>query len=264
MTKPQGPSPLEKELFLLGKLSEAERARLDASWPTEQRVAFLREHAELSEQLVTRNSPGQFAARVRQRAQAESPRSSPPVAGWVVAAAACLAAVAFVGRGMLPDETAQQAPPTEGAQSVRPKGLTPSLRAYRKTEAGAERLNRRALADAGDVLQLGYVAPGVRHGVIVSIDGRAHVTLLFPESPTASTQLPRAAGEHLLNHAYELDDAPVFERFVLVTSPSPLRVPEVLSAAEAIATRPKTAQTAPLALPPEINQSSLLLLKRGP
>jgi hypothetical protein len=66
-----------------------------------------------------------------------------------------------------------------------------------------------------------------------------------------------------LPHAYELDDAPGFERFFLVTCARAFSVQPVLDAAHAVA-RGATARTAPLALPSELEQSSVTLEKATP
>ena len=64
--------------------------------------------------------------------------------------------------------------------------------------------------------------PGGRFGVLLSIDGAGHVTLHLPES-AARRRRADAQGEIRLPSAYELDDAPAFERFLLVTSAAPFR-----------------------------------------
>lgn len=111
-----------------------------------------------------------------------------------------------------------------------------------------------------DLVQVGYTAGKDVHGVILSIDGAGTVTLHSPESGDGSTAL-----EHghfaVLPHAYELDAAPGFERFFLVTSKAPLDVADVLDAAHRLASRPQAAQHLELDLPCAWQQSSVLLRK---
>ncbi len=100
-------------------------------------------------------------------------------------------------------------------------------------------------ARAGDRLQLTIVPAGRAHAVVVSIDGRGDVTLHAPDDVAAPTAM---SGAVALPHSFELDDAPAFERFVLVTSQAPIDVASVLEAARVVA-RGGDARSAPLVVP---------------
>ncbi len=114
----------------------------------------------------------------------------------------------------------------------------PRLILHRKGEGEAPELPRDAVVGAGDRIQVKYVAGGRRHGVILSIDGRGVVTLHFPADQRGSTLLQQG-GAVALDHSYELDDAPAFERFVFVTSDEPIRPPDVLASARSLASDPQ-------------------------
>ena len=90
---------------------------------------------------------------------------------------------------------------------------------------------------------------------------RKKVTLHYPESPNGSTALEPKG---VLPSAYELDDAPEFERFVLVTSKEPVQVERVLEAARILAGDRARARDAKLPLPGELAQTSLILRKVSP
>ena len=135
------------------------------------------------------------------------------------------------------------------------------LTLHRKSGASVGTLGPNSEARPGEVLQIGYTGVANPYAVILSIDGRGAVTLHHPQSATGSTAL---TGKGVLPFAYELDDAPGFERFVLITSKSPLAVDQVLSAARAIASDPSRARTARLPLAPDFTQSSLVLRKVTP
>ncbi|MFP2913278.1 ActD protein, partial [Pyxidicoccus sp. 3LFB2] len=123
-----------------------------------------------------------------------------------------------------------------------------------------EQLEDRARARRGDVLQVSYVSGGRAHGVLVSVDGRGAVTLHHPATLSGSTAL--TPGETAaLGHAYELDDAPEFERFLFVTAEEPLDVASVLEAARTLASQPSEARTLPLPLPGTLVQTSFTLEK---
>ncbi|MEM6996237.1 MAG: hypothetical protein AAF721_37365, partial [Myxococcota bacterium] len=120
-----------------------------------------------------------------------------------------------------------------------------------------------AVARAGDVLQISYVAAGNRHGVIVSLDDRGVVTLHHPSNPQGAPLL-RGRGEQPLPFGYALDDAAGFERFVFVTSgDAALDVAAVVEAARATARAPG-ADSNPLRLPSHWHQTSVTLAKEPP
>ncbi len=142
---------------------------------------------------------------------------------------------------------------------TRLKGLEPQLVLHRQRGESSERLADGAPAAAGDVVQVAYVAAGRAHGAILSIDGRGTVTLHAPEGGTHSAPLA-PSGTQALPLAYELDDAPAFERFFLVTADAPFALEVVLSAARALAASPD-ARGAPLALPAGFTHTSFTLEK---
>ena len=143
---------------------------------------------------------------------------------------------------------------------VRVKGLVPGLVIHRKRGETIERLPAQAMAQTGDLVQISYVAAGNRHGVIVSMDDRGSVTLHHPADVDADTSL-RVRGEQPLPHAFVLDDASGFERFVFVTSGDvALDVATVMDAARLTA-HAAGAEHAPLALPSGWHQTSVTLTK---
>jgi hypothetical protein len=109
-------------------------------------------------------------------------------------------------------------PPGEAGDYEGIKG-PPSLHVFRKAGKAAERLADGAAARAGDELQLAYNAKGKRFGALLSLDGAGRVTFHLPETGGKAEALPR--GLVTLPHAYQLDAAPAFERFVLVVGDKP-------------------------------------------
>lgn len=115
----------------------------------------------------------------------------------------------------------------EGQPGIRLKGMEPGIQMYRKRGGEVELLESGEPAAAGDILQIGYIAPGAEYGVLFSVDGNGIVTLHSPETETASAKIPET-GRMLLDSAYRLDDAPRFERFFLLTAEEVLDPAEVL------------------------------------
>ena len=89
----------------------------------------------------------------------------------------------------------------------------PRLYVYRRSASGNQRLKDGATAARGDLVQLAYGGGG--YVVVLSIDGARKVTLHWPERNDGDAPAVKA-GENRLPSAYELDDAPAFERFFLV------------------------------------------------
>ena len=153
--------------------------------------------------------------------------------------------------------------PAPDPERERIKGLVPALTLYRQTAAGSETLADGAVAHTGDVIRVGYRAAGRSHGVIVSIDGRGEVTMHLPSDGDRAAALDRGATV-LLDHAYELDDAPRWERFYfLITGATPFSVAPVLDALRRAATTPAYVATARLALPAGLDQSAFSLQKEA-
>jgi hypothetical protein len=244
-----------------------ELARRMAADPTAQaRLEALRAS---SQEILAALPPAQVAAEVERRrrvadiAASERPRSR----AWLPAMGA-LATAAVLALVLAPRDPGDQgaSPGLPAGEITRPKG-DPHLVIHRKRGEQVERLERDASARAGDLLQIAYVAAGHTHGVILSIDGAGVVTLHHPVAPEDDTTLASAPGEGVIElaHAYELDDAPAYERFFFVTSVRPSGGPIdpalVVDRAHALARNPAAARSAPLDLPGSLQQWSFLLRK---
>lgn len=255
--------PLHREQLARGELSPersaAVRARLgpDAD-------ASLAELAASDREILAAHPPAATAAAIQRRLEA---RAAPrPRRLWLAAPAlACAVLLLLVFRpgsedaDLLPDPTSQL--PLNPQGGVRIKGLEPRLVLHRQQGDTAAELTAPATARPRDVLQVSYIAAGAAHGVIVSLDGDAIVTLHHPAGVADSTAL-RQDGAVRLPQAYELDDAPRFERFVFVTADAPIAVDAVLAAARTLAAGPDPAR-APLLIPGGARQTSFLVEKAG-
>jgi hypothetical protein len=116
-------------------------------------------------------------------------------------------------------------------EDERIKGLQPSLTLFRCVGAGSETLADGAVAHQGDLIRVGYHAAGRAYGVILSIDGRGHVTVHLPPDGDRATPLGREPTV-LLDQAFELDDAPRWERFYFITGREPFSVAPIVAAAQ--------------------------------
>jgi hypothetical protein len=278
MTSPHRTPDWLLERIALGELPPAElaaaRERLAKEPDGPARLAALEADSKATlaahpPERVAREVNARFA-RLVQPPRTEAPPARP---SWrflpaLVPVFAAAAMVVVLRPGSSSHEGQEAREPWEATSTpgvlepTRSKGLKPRLDVHRQGASRTERLTDGAPAHAGDVVQLSYTAAGKAQGVILSVDGRGAVTRHLPDPGSTSAPLERG-GTHLLPQAYELDDAPAFERFFLVTSDAPFALDAVLSAARVLAASPE-ARTAPLALPPGLDQTAFLLEKPTP
>jgi anti-sigma factor RsiW len=134
------------------------------------------------------------------------------------------------------------------------------LQLYRRSGDGSEQLQDGSPARAGDRLQVAFFPGKQTHGVILSIDGAGAVTLHFPDKTEGDTALP-GGSRVFLPRSYELDEAPLFERFFFITAQAPLPTAAILEKARALAADRARAMTGDLDLPGGCKQFSLLIRK---
>jgi hypothetical protein len=260
------------ERLALGELAPDEATRVRAGLGDEA-DALLTELARDDAEILATTPPALVASEVRRRlARDGAARASSTSVRWWVPAGALLAAGALAwwwaripelprhpgdrdAGGLSADGGAEQLP-----EVVRIKGDA-VLTIDRLGPRGPEPVRDGDEARAGDRLQLQYRAADRDEGAIVSIDGRGVATLHYPAELGASPTL-RTGGTIPLDHSYELDDAPGFERFIFVTAEPGLRlrVELVMRAAETLA-RSRGAATDALVLPNGYEQRSLSLRK---
>jgi hypothetical protein len=248
------------ERYRLGEMTPDETAaferRLHGDAGLRQRLQALEAS---DEEIRRRYPPAALAADVRQRLEARA-KDAPRMAGagffglrWrtVAVLAGVLVLFALAGPPLL-------GPGDESTDRI--KGLEPTLLLFRKTPEGSEPLRDGATARAGDLIRIGYRAAGQLWGVILSVDGRGVVTQHLPRDGAQAARLS-AQSQVLLDFAYELDDAPRWERFYFVAGSAPFDATPVIEAARAVMA--SGAASPPPALPLRMNvkQSSVLLVK---
>jgi hypothetical protein len=242
MRKNSGVSELQLEQYALGELQPADRERVQAALAADAALAARLAEIEASNaEILAAHPPQQVAEGIRERLRSQrfaARRGASVLRIALPAAAAVLVALGVIG-------VSQGAFPFLTGQDTRLKGGALHLSVFRKTDAGAEEMREGALANPREVLQIGYAAGEARYGVIFSIDGRGTLTFHLPRDYSGQTlkspELERQ-GPAVLPYAYELDDAPGFERFFIVAGRTPFDVREVARAARALAGRPEAAE----------------------
>ena len=240
------------ERYRLNELPPAEYNRLSDRLRRDEALRLRLESLDQSDMEIRRDyRPEFFIQRIQERL---APR---PVRGLFPALLlpAMLAAVTLIVVVLVP-----RMGPGDG-DGDRIKGLAPGLAVYRKTDTGSETLADGAIAHRGDVIRLGYRAAGQPYGVILSIDGRGAVTLHLPPNGDQAASLQNEPTV-LLDQAYELDDAPRWERFYFITAETSFAVQPVMEAARRAASNPRPQPA--LELPRGLEQSTFLLQKEEP
>lgn len=202
-----GPVPqLKIEQYALGELPEAQARELEATMGKEVLLEHVAAIRSSNAEVLARMPPRRFAAAVDQRQPAAGPR------WWMVAlpVAALLAALVVVPRALVSLQD-------DGLEHTRQKGV-PTLHVHKQAPSGAEFLERGDEVEPGDVLQLSYAAAGAEFGAVVSVDGAGMITWHLPRHGERAVRLN--TGTVPLDHSYELDDAPAYERFVFITGPA--------------------------------------------
>jgi len=223
-----------------------------------ERLARLRDS---SREILSRYPPEAVVPEIKSRlAPAVLLRSSRRCSWTTVPTLALAAAIVlfvllpFMRKGP-PENMPTVAPDGRETYPTRTKG-EPRLIIHRRTPSGEEPLASGSSARPGDLIQIQYLAAEATHGVILSRDGRGEVILHFPSSTEHSTALS-GGGVQPLPHAFELDDAPDFERFVFVTAGRNIDVRMVLAAAESLGPSPESN----LRLPNDYRQHDFILKK---
>ena len=217
------------EQYALGELDAGRRRMLDACLADD---AELRARIVAIEQsnhaILNKYSAEYMAAQIENRRKSDhlhttgrapiQMRSTLAWAKWSYAlpvVAVSLLSLVMLRQGLAPHTPdAMLASAVEDVAMERAKGRNTALRIFRKTAQGAEQLNDRESARSGDILQLQYVAEGAAFGMIFSVDGNGTVTHHTSKDAHAIALVKGAAVA--LNGAYELDNAPRFERFFFV------------------------------------------------
>jgi hypothetical protein len=241
----------ELAMYRLGELQPARAGRIRERLESDPELAARLEALGAREaELMERVPPRVLATAVEERSAPRERRRRVWTLGAPIVAALLVLVVALPS--LRPDRAIVEPGIRDG---VREKGVEPYLRIHREVPGGLEELNPGDELSAGERLQLSYAGLGRSHGVILSVDGRGAVTLHLPRHGAQAAELA-LEGTVDLAESYELDDAPDFERFFLLTARGPFELEPALTAARAI-----DHDRASLTLPRHIEQVEFLVRK---
>lgn len=257
------------ERYRLGELPAEQAAGLEQQLRADAALRRRLEELELSDQEIRRRYPPEWLAdRIRERRRSGQPPAArarlASARHWPLPAALAAAALVLlvlaprtfgpppVGTGVTPSATP--------AGPDRIKGLMPSLVLFRRLAEGSETLADGAVARPAEQIRIGYRAAGHAYGAIVSVDGRGAASVHLPSD--AAQAAPLRSGETvLLEQSFELDDAPLFERFYFVVAEQPFAVAPIVEAARRTALERKPGAAPSLALPSQFEQFVITLAK---
>lgn len=144
--------------------------------------------------------------------------------------------------------------------SVIIKGNAENLFLYRKNGNQADVLKNGDSAKKNDILQIAYQIPKDRYCIIFSIDGNSSVTLHYSSSDKSAPE-DSAPGKIFVPESYQLDDAPFFERFFMITSDKKIHGDDILSRAEKFALDRDKVVSESFPVGNSFSQQSVLIVK---
>src|SRR5262245_30996695 len=243
------------ERFRLGELPEPVLDGIAALRDQDGELARRLEALQDSDaEIRASHPPAVLAALVRARVSVKAASSgiAIPALAWPAALTVLLLTI-----GLVPSLLMR--PAADRSDDVRVKGDAASLVLYRNTVDGSVALRDNDAVQPGDMVRIAYRASEAGYGVIVSVDGRGGITQHLPESGGRAAALHPGA-TMLLGNSFELDAAPVVERFFLVTGTRAFDVAQVIEAVRRAS--PGTAP-ATLALPPSLHLVTFSLQKES-
>jgi hypothetical protein len=256
------------ERYVLGELPEEDAREIEDRLASEPELAQrVREIKQSDQRILVEYPPSIFASRIEAKSKVPEEKTS-LIAVWrgnrrmrtAVYSFGCAAALACFFIALFPAFFPNSVDYSI-EESILVKGDT-GLELFRQTDNGYEQLADNASVGKGDRFQLKYKAGNAAFGAIFSIDGSGSVTLHFPDKIGSSPRLV-AGGDVALFDAFELDDAPGFEKFFFVVSKSSFEVQPVLDKARELSLSGMKARTVKLVLDPALSQVSLTLVKEG-
>ena len=279
------------ERYLLKELPQSELQQIEVLLSQDEQLRARLDALRREDELVHERYPAAWMARqIETRADSSQSQAhkkgewslwwrwSPAVAIVLTLAALPmlqspdLSAVSPLATRIAPAAT-RSVPAPQLPEQVRIKGDGPRLRLHRsagaesgmavtgnrKAAAGSTLLEKGAVAAEGDLVMIQYEAAGASYGLIVSVDGSGVLTRHFPFEGTQAGAI--GDGVVALEHAYELDAAPGWECFYLITSDVSFDVEPVLASIESMVIGALPPTTLPL--PEALQQKQWILLKEG-
>lgn len=231
------------ERFLLNELEQTDRDMINENLKNDPVLRKRLEELKLSnEEILFKYRPAAISQKIMEKFQGkyqapvqkmEKIRSRKPLKFNIALAISSFATIIMVVFILGPGYFKQ----TETVSEItRFKGDSLKLYIYKKQHNNVIKLVENDRVFEGDVLQISYFVTGAgaaveNYGMIFSLDGRGEVTLHFPQTGQNAQKLFPNKKVYLEN-SYQLDDAPGFEQFFLVTSEKLFNIKNILDTVE--------------------------------
>jgi hypothetical protein len=232
------------ERYQLGELPEDELKNIAALAREDERLRERPAALRASDaEILAKYPPARMAANIKQAYAGESGFAGKPTVSvdkpragrwsggnfsrWAIPAFACAALLVVLPLRMINTGTANDnAGLYDNDNGIRAKGVATGIEVWRKDGESAEKLTPKAVARTGDIVQLRYIVPEFCYGALVSVDGRGVMTVHL--SGDSGKAAPLTPGRPVaLDNSYQLDDAPLFEAFYLITAPEKFDIDSV-------------------------------------
>ncbi len=218
------------ERYFLGEVSQKEKERVETALKQNESLKEKLKEIQKSNEAFLKDFPAQREMEIiKEKHQFEKPRElispKPKTMPWFqkpmvrVSFAFSLMFVVALSSFIMKQNNAQP--------EYRLKGMEPKLDVYLKTSEGPQLLKDGDSLSAGQTIQITYTSAGEKYGVIFSADGNQNITLHFPSQNSSDSRLEKE-GKVQLDYAYQLDNAPNFEKFLFVTSSEPINPEKIL------------------------------------
>lgn len=263
------------EKYLLGELSTDQLNRVEQHLKSHKKSARRLEELKISNrEILERYPPDKIAIQINdklkyliQKQHREKTTSNRGLFKILTAATSAIAAIiAFIIVIPIAFQTRENEI-SQLEETTRIKGSSPAISerkpdiiVYIKKQNSIDKLVNGAKVQEHDIIQLAYKAEGRKYGLIFSIDGRGALTMHHPLDQDSVAEL-NPGREVYLSSSYELDDAPLFERFFFITSEQSFPAQEIIQEAETLAINPENASKQELTLPENLEQTSFILIK---
>ena len=218
--------------------SELNAADFYATYGKQEVEDSLKKLRESNQEILDKYSPEQMRVKVMEKLANKDYKGnnqtvqskaiySPDFARCIKYAVAAVILCAIMIPMTLREKSISLATNPDAVETVRVKGnantknfdnINPKINLYRQDGDKITSLKNGAFAKSGDVIQITYNAGNKNYGVIFSVDGNGNITRHFPEDSWQAEPLHHNYDETPLDFSYELDNAPDFECFVMVTS----------------------------------------------
>jgi hypothetical protein len=243
------------ERYALGELAPAEMESIAEAVAQSTDLAAKLENLKIdSTQYLQNNDPAAAAKRIKAMVSARQDAHKAPVRTFALwkplASLAALALAVTVGTSVMTAEKQSVAPVQVASidlpdNGTRVKGLQNRIELWQKEADSIAMILDGAKVQKGDLLQIRTQVAAKCFAAVLSLDGRGNWTTHLPESGSAAVNAePSTSG--FLPFSYELDDAPRYEVFWLVTSKAAFSVDSLVQSLRALTGSPMPPPVLPL------------------